>query len=178
MAPHHPSQFHYTPATSSHLYSNALFEEDWPSAAQEHSPSPNSTTSNSRLDPSQVPVMPSTHFLSLARNPTIGSSTVTSTSTTADGLSGPVSVRRGVDTSTTSAADFDVDAKTGFMPTRSLIIALPGDLGAVWERVLSAAIEDGKGLTLGEYVATQAQAEKNARWRKSVDEVRFRVPFV
>ncbi|KAG8974200.1 hypothetical protein FRC05_007776 [Tulasnella sp. 425] len=170
MAPHHPSQFHYTPATSSHLYSNALFEEDWPSAAQENSPSPNAT-SNSRLDPSQVPVMPSTHFLSLARNPTIGSSTVTSTSTTADGLSGPVSVRRGVDTSTTSAADFDVDAKTGFMPTRSLIIALPGDLGAVWERVLSAAIEGGEGLTLGEYVATQAQAEKNARWRKSVDEL-------
>ncbi|KAG8931656.1 hypothetical protein FRC01_000991 [Tulasnella sp. 417] len=170
MAPHHPSQFHYTPATSSHFHSNALFEEDWPSAAQDHPVTPNSP-SNSRPDPSQVPTMPSTHFLSLARNPTIGSSTVTSTSATADGLSGPVSVRRGVDTSTTSAADFDVDAKTGFMPTRSPIVSLPGELGAIWERVLSAAIEEGGGLTLGQYVETQAQAEKNAQWRKTVDEM-------
>lgn len=166
MAPHHPSQFHYTPATSSHFHPNALFEEDWPSAPQV---TPNST-SNSQPDPSRVPTMPSTHFLSLARNPTIGSSTVTSTSTAADGLSGPVSVRRGVDASTTSAADFDVDAKTGFMPTRSPIVTLPGELGAVWEPVLSAAIQGG-GLTLGQYVETQAQAEKNAEWRKTVDEV-------
>ncbi|KAG9049137.1 hypothetical protein FS837_011056 [Tulasnella sp. UAMH 9824] len=169
MAPHHPSQFHYTPATSSHFHPNALFEEDWPSVAQVPSANPNST-SNSQPDPSRVPTMPSTHFLSLARNPTIGSSTVTSTSTTADGLSVPVSVRRGVDTSTTSAADFDVDAKTGFMPTRSPVVTLPGELEEVWERVLSAAIEGG-GLTLGQYVETQAQAEKNAQWRKIVDEM-------
>ncbi|KAG8986242.1 hypothetical protein FRB90_004130 [Tulasnella sp. 427] len=162
MAPHNPSQFNYTPATSSHL--TALFKEDWPSVPA----TPSSTTLNSRLDQSQVPSMPSTHFLSLARNPTVGSSTVTSTSGVANGLSGPVSIRRGVDTSTTSAADFDVDAKTGFMPTRSPIVALPG---TVWERVLSAATMDGEGLTLGEYVTTQAQAEKNAQWRKRVDEM-------
>ncbi|KIO34490.1 hypothetical protein M407DRAFT_16472 [Tulasnella calospora MUT 4182] len=169
MAPHHPSQFHYTPASSSHFHPNVLFEEDWPSAAPERSVTPNST-STSRPDLGQVPTMPSTHFLSLARNPTIGSSTVTSTSTTSDGLSGPVLVRRGVDTSTTSAADFDVDAKTGFMPTRSPIVLLPGELGAVWERVLSTAIEGG-GLTLGQYVESRTQAEKNAQWRKTVDEM-------
>lgn len=107
-----------------------------------------------------LPALPPTHFLSLARSPPRGSSSQRST----NGASQPT-----FDTSTVAAADFDVDAKTGFMPPHQPVVTLPGQLD-LWEKVLSAAVAPGERVTLGEE-ATEAELAKSAKWRRVVDKV-------
>lgn len=71
-----------------------------------------------------------------------------------------------VDTTTVSAHDFDVDARTGFMPPQAPLERLPGDWQP-WEDVLQDAIQ--RRLQLGEIPdLTEQERENSEAWRQTV----------
>ena len=71
-----------------------------------------------------------------------------------------------VDTSTVAAHDFDVDARTGFMPPQPPIDRLP-EFWEPWERVLVDAVS--QGLKLGETVDLAAEDKRASdQWRACV----------
>jgi hypothetical protein len=122
-----------------------LLAPDWPEASGSSIPLPSTPTSSTIAE---APILPSTHFLALARTPWANNAPR-------------------IDTATVAAADFDVDSKTGFMPPHPPTVPLPlqRDLG-VWETTLTA----GEGLTLG-VQADAAQRGKSAKWRRLVESV-------
>ncbi|KAG8922687.1 hypothetical protein FRC03_009932 [Tulasnella sp. 419] len=103
--------------------------------------------------PKELPILPPTHFLSLARNPL---------------LTTTVSGGHPFDTSTLAAADFDVDARSGFMPPTVPVVKLTGEQ-ALWEATLDSALGDGQGLTLGELEQSQQERDKSEKWRRGVE---------
>lgn len=103
--------------------------------------------------PNELPILPPTHFLSLARNPL---------------LTTTVSGGHPLDTSTLAAADFDVDARSGFMPPTIPVGKLTGEQ-ALWEATLKSALGDGQGLTLGELEQSPQERDKSAKWRRGVE---------
>lgn len=74
-----------------------------------------------------------------------------------------------VDTTTVSAHDFDVDARTGFMPPQPPLERLP-DEWEHWEDVLSDAVT--RGLRLGELPdLTEEDLRASEEWRERVRKV-------
>ena len=95
---------------------------------------------------------PSQHFLSLPRP---------------DALVGP---QAGVpDTTTVAAHDFDVDARSGFMPPQPPLARLPAAWD-LWETALEQAVF--RKLELGSVKdLTREKEEESERWRRWVSEV-------
>ena len=76
-----------------------------------------------------------------------------------------------VDTTTVSAHDFDVDARTGFMPPQPPLDRLPEEWEP-WEDVLQDAIK--RRLRLGELKdLSEEDADESELWRRKVREVSF-----
>lgn len=113
------------------------------SAAYSNTPASSMTSSS----PSQQ------HFLSLPRP---------------DALAGP---QAGVpDTTTVAAHDFDVDARSGFMPPQPPLARLPA-AWELWEVALEQAVS--QKLKLGSAKdLTREKEEESERWRRWVSEVR------
>ena len=75
-----------------------------------------------------------------------------------------------VDTSTLAAHDFDVDARTGFMPPQVPLDRLPPEWEA-WEVLLDDAVQ--RKFKLGETPdLSEADKEESRAWRERVCEVR------
>ena len=110
-----------------------------------------------------VPALPPAHFLSLARN------------ANARYFSEQTADSSVFDTSTVAAADFDVDARSGFMPPSAPISRLTG-AQELWENLLDAALGDGKGLKLGELEQAPEDRAKSEQWRSRVRQVSHFLP--
>lgn len=96
--------------------------------------------------------LPSNHFLSLPR-PDVHEGP-------------PLGV---VDTTTLAAHDFDVDARTGFMPPQPPLARLP-ELWAPWEAILDDAIR--RKLKLGDALdLTDDKRDEAEAWRSRIREV-------
>lgn len=99
---------------------------------------------------------PAQHFLSLPRP---------------DAIAGP---QAGIpDTTTVAAHDFDVDARSGFMPPQPPLARLP-HLWEAWEAALEEAIS--RKLKLGSAKElTRVKEEESEKWRQQVRKVSFQV---
>jgi hypothetical protein len=128
-----------------------------------------------------MPPLPPNHFLSVSQPPPfafpsgpLAASSTTPLAPTNDhalASTGP-----SFDTSTLAAHDFDVDARTGFMPPQPPLARLP-DMWTEWENALEDACK--RKLELGTKSSlTIEQAEESSEWRKRIRQVRFTSSFL
>jgi hypothetical protein len=118
--------------------------------------------------------LPPNHFLSQARSFTLPGSFSDLAGPSKTSSYSPFHSTTNIDTSTLAAHDFDVDARTGFMPPQAPLARLP-DTWVVWEDTLDDAYSRRLQLATKPNL-TSAEAGESATWRNRVHLVSSQAP--